>query len=55
MNNGGCADICVNQNGTYRCECESGYILGSDFKSCLGMPKSLRNIIELFVELQINT
>ena len=35
--NGGCAHSCVNTIGSYYCECNDGYELASDGKSCNGM------------------
>ena len=34
--NGGCSQICVNKVGTYSCECEAGYVLADDKKTCKG-------------------
>ena len=33
-NNGGCAQICTNTEGSFECNCESGYILNVDNKTC---------------------
>ena len=33
--NGGCQHQCINSGGSYRCECNCGYILQPDKKSCL--------------------
>jgi fibulin 1/2 len=35
-NNGGCDQVCVNEHATHRCECYTGYQLGTDGKSCAG-------------------
>lgn len=35
--NGGCSDICINTPGSFRCECESGFKLGNDERTCEGM------------------
>ena len=35
-NNGGCAQICSNTNGSFRCSCNPGYSLGADARSCEG-------------------
>ena len=35
-NNGGCTHICVNQDGSYQCQCNSGFHLQSDGKTCSG-------------------
>ena len=32
--NGSCQHQCVNSGGSYRCECDSGYYLQADGKSC---------------------
>ena len=42
LENGGCQHKCVNRAGSYRCECNTGYILQADGKSC-------RNQSELFL------
>ena len=36
-NNGGCAQICNNTIGSFRCSCNSGYSLFADARSCEGM------------------
>ena len=33
----GCNHICTNTNGSYICECYSGYQLSDDMMTCLGM------------------
>ena len=33
-NNGGCAQICNNTVGTYRCFCNTGFLLSADGRSC---------------------
>ena len=35
--NGGCAHSCINTIGSYYCECDDGYQLASNGKSCNGM------------------
>ena len=36
-NNGGCTQRCVNSEGSYRCECNTGYQLNSgDLQTCVG-------------------
>ncbi|XP_063791818.1 epidermal growth factor-like protein 8 [Pseudophryne corroboree] len=30
-----CPQLCVNTRGSYRCECNAGYVLGEDGKSCI--------------------
>ena len=32
----GCAQICTNQIGSFKCSCTTGYYLGTDLKSCNG-------------------
>ena len=34
LESGGCQHKCVNRAGSYRCECNTGYILQADGKSC---------------------
>ena len=36
INNGGCDGSCVNEIGSYYCECGNGYTLNSDGHSCDG-------------------
>ena len=36
--NGGCQHQCINSGGSYRCECNSGYYLQADKKSCATTP-----------------
>lgn len=36
VENGGCQNICVNSEGSYRCECSQGYALQSDGMNCEG-------------------
>ena len=40
LNAAGCDHICINTGGSYRCECDDGFDLQSDRKTCLppGMP-----------------
>ena len=37
--NGGCQHKCINSGGSYRCECNSGYYLQADNRSCAGRVK----------------
>lgn len=34
--NGGCEHQCKNRNGSYICQCNKGYSLSGDGKSCSG-------------------
>ncbi len=34
--NGGCMHICVNTDGHYTCECQTGYSLDLDQHQCIG-------------------
>ena len=36
MNNGGCAQLCINTLGSYSCHCEVGYNLTIDGHNCTG-------------------
>ena len=40
VDNGGCDQTCVNENGTYHCECIVGHLLEDDDHNCIG------NVIE---------
>ena len=35
-NNGGCDDICTNNDGSYTCSCDPGYELDNDQHQCNG-------------------
>ena len=41
LGNGGCAHRCVNSAGSFGCECNTGYVLLSDGKSCGEESKSV--------------
>ena len=41
VNNGGCQQRCVNTPGSFRCECNSGYSLNSDKRTCSGESEAL--------------
>ena len=32
-----CDQVCVNTNGSYYCDCDNGYTLSEDNKTCQGM------------------
>ena len=34
IENGGCDETCINTNGSYSCQCNSGLQLLADMKSC---------------------
>ena len=36
INNGGCQHTCVNTDGSYECQCRSGYRLSSNGRNCIG-------------------
>ena len=36
-NNGGCNQTCVNEMGSFHCECDIGYTLDDDGLGCTGM------------------
>lgn len=35
VNNGGCSQICANNDGSFACGCESGLVLANDSRTCL--------------------
>ena len=35
-NNGGCPQLCKNTEGSFECECDVGYMLSLDGKTCTG-------------------
>lgn len=39
--NGGCNQTCVNEIGSFHCECDSGYTLDSDGFGCTGKMKTV--------------
>ena len=45
--NGGCGTKCVNTAGSFRCECDPGYILNSDGSTCSGIAKRVQSRIKL--------
>ena len=36
MSNGGCEHVCTNNNGSFFCTCNAGFILKNDTLSCAG-------------------
>ena len=58
INNGGCQHTCVNTDGSYECQCRSGYRLSSNGRSCSGMLARLENWYRkllVLLQLQIST
>ena len=39
-NNGGCDQICVNVDGGFYCECQTGFLLASNQQTCNGKQSS---------------
>jgi len=35
-NNGGCEQICTNTDGSFQCDCRSGFTLNNDGMTCDG-------------------
>ena len=35
--NGGCNQNCVNNDGSYECTCNTGYVLDTDQRTCIGL------------------
>ena len=35
-NNGQCQSVCINTPGSFSCSCESGFLLLTDGRSCVG-------------------
>ena len=44
-NNGGCAQICTNIDGSYQCSCRNGFTLNTDGFNCNGIVLYLIYII----------
>ena len=36
INNGGCEQVCINTEGSYRCACHQGYSYNEDSGECIG-------------------
>lgn len=49
INNGGCDHNCTNINGSYYCNCSTGFLLDDDHHGCSG----LRSIILLFMHFDV--
>ena len=45
--NGQCEQVCVNDLGSYHCECLDGWFLEPDGKTCLGKISFSRNMMAL--------
>ena len=48
QNNGGCEHICRNTVGSYYCQCNEGYALNADQRTCRGKVKFLQRANTLF-------
>ena len=53
ISNGGCSDSCVNMNGSYHCECNSGYHLIDDQHNCTGMDMENQTLYSINIILCI--
>ena len=42
-----CQQLCVNTQGGYRCECNTGYHLGSDLSSCTGKQSASGAVLDV--------
>ena len=43
--NAGCDHLCINEYGSYHCQCRDGYTLGPDDHSCFGKRIILSNAL----------
>ncbi len=49
--NGGCAQICTNNNGSFWCSCNTGYTLSPDELGCDGKCHSVHVLFNNYTEL----
>ena len=45
--NGGCNQTCVNEIGSYHCECDHGFLLSEDLQACIGMTNIILSIVNI--------
>ena len=45
MSNGNCSQVCTNTNGSYFCECNTGYLLAEDDMTCNGECSSNKALV----------
>jgi hypothetical protein len=50
-----CVGICVNQAGSYTCQCPEGYRIGSDGRTCQGILKAGMHKIAYYVQGSFET
>ena len=51
----GCNHICTNTNGSFSCECFSGYQLSDDMMTCVGRYVSKYTYIHTYIYIDIHT
>ena len=51
--NGGCHQVCNNNIGSFECECNTGYYLGSNNKTCYGKTLFNYNVFVFCANLSI--
>ncbi len=47
-NNGGCAQVCTNTDGSFMCSCNSGFVLADDLATCNGEIENIHNYYLVF-------